>query len=580
MDNKNNRAFYWEVKDFLNKKSETFEPKKNSLKDSINGILNEKNTIRQNSFNPNTNTTKDVSKYLHTLMGEENKALPSSIAHAKNSLVNPFALNEVNQPSVGSNTSTRPSWKDQNPEKYAENVQKRQDQETARKTQRETNVRRTKEDEASAFNKSRPEDSMLQGPTESGGNVGDQAKAAQGLQMGLNGNPNLPSDTPENREKLKTFRADKDRETRSSAIAATVERLSGKDPASLTAKENAELQMANVYMKGGSLSKGDSGLESKVREKLSTSMAPKVGSASAARDQAYQGPTQTGGNVADDPLKYSVDSAMQRTLGRSTENLAQSTQNAVGREAEIKKQEDAAVSDKIKQDRYDKMQGQRIQGTNMTYADYKSKFGKDYNAFDKGESSMLNKVAGAGRYGSEEARQGAISSYQFNQTYDKQNTAMAQKGGELTRQVDKSQVELDRFKNMTPAERQAAARQEVSNIQAQPGFVAGVAKNMASGINQAQQTANKAKENAKFAQRAAQPGKVGVPNLISKPANVNAPNLLARDNRMPLTPDLLSRVAQPQKTPPYGGVGSVNYNKAPSLISRPGQTPPDSLRRR
>ena len=41
MDNKNNRSFYWEVKDFLNKKPETFVPKKHSLKESISGILNE-----------------------------------------------------------------------------------------------------------------------------------------------------------------------------------------------------------------------------------------------------------------------------------------------------------------------------------------------------------------------------------------------------------------------------------------------------------------------------------------------------------------------------------------------------------
>lgn len=446
MDNKDNRTFYWEVKDFLNKKPQTFEQKKSSLKDSIVGILNENNLLRNSSFSNDTHMTQDVSKYLRALSGEEKKYDPGHPSYAKNSTVNPFTLNEYAAPK-----EPLPTWKERNPEQYAANVKERQEKEDARKANLDASIKNKKAEQAA-----------------------------------------MPD------------REGTEREARAANIAKTIETLSGKDPSSLTAKEAAELQMAKIYTKGGSLSKGDSKLEGRIRANIDTS---KLNVDNSPKVQALQGPTETGGNAADNAA---INTAMERTLGRSTEDLANTTQNAVGREMEIKKQEDAAVADKIKQDRYEKMQGQRIQGTNMTYGDYKSKFGKDYNAFDKGESSMLNKVAGAGRYGSEAARQGAVSSYQFNQAYDKQNTAMAQKGGELTRQVDQSQMELDRFRNMTTAKRQAAARQEISNIQSQSGFMA-------------------------------------------RPA---------------------------AQQPNYGGIGSPKYGQAPSLISRPGQTPPGLIRRR
>lgn len=451
MDNKDNRSFYWEVKDFLNKKPQTFEQKKSSLKDSIVGILNENNLLRNSSFSDDTHMTQDVSKYLRALSGEEKKYDPGHPSYAKNSTVNPFTLNEYAAPKA-----PVASWKERNPEQYAANVKATQEKEAARKANLAASVERKKAEQA--------------------------------------------EEGPENREW-------KEGDARAANIAKTIESLSGKDPSSLTAKEAAELQMAKIYTKGGSLSKGDPNLDYRIRSNIDTS---KLNVDNSPKVQALQGPAVFGGqeyNAADEAAR---DAAMERTLGRSTEDLANTTQTAVGREMEIKKQEDAAVADKIKQDRYEKMQGQRIQGTNMTYGEYKSKFGKDYNAFDKGESSMLNKVAGAGRYGSEAARQGAVSSYQFNQAYDKQNTAMAQKGGELTRQVDQSQMELDRFRNMTTAERQAAARQEISNIQSQSGFMA-------------------------------------------RPA---------------------------AQQPNYGGIGSPKYGQAPSLISRPGQTPPGLIRRR
>ena len=103
MDNKNNRSFYWEVKDFLNKKPETFEPKKHSLKESISGILNENKIFRQSSYIEETHATQDVSKYLRAWTGEEKKYTPKNISYAKNSLANPFQL--INEIAINNKTT-------------------------------------------------------------------------------------------------------------------------------------------------------------------------------------------------------------------------------------------------------------------------------------------------------------------------------------------------------------------------------------------------------------------------------------------------------------------------------------------
>jgi hypothetical protein len=61
---------------------------------------------------------------------------------------------------------------------------------------------------------------------------------------------------------------------------------------------------------------------------------------------------------------------------------------------------------------------------------------------------LISNLAGAGSRGrSEQAKQLDLTTDQFNRRYDEQNKDLAQKGGELTRQMDKSQFELDRFKN-------------------------------------------------------------------------------------------------------------------------------------
>jgi hypothetical protein len=485
MDNKQNRSFYWEVKDFLNKKPETFEQKKSSLKDSIVGILNENNLLRSSSFSNDAHMTQDVSKYLRTLSGEEKKYDPGHPSYAKNSTVNPFTLNEYASPKAP----------------------------------------RRSQDEGSPG----PEDMTVKDvPMLPGAKpVGPSNQSSQ---------PNMQSDINDPIAKLRDARGML-RSTATYNRAATGSSDNREERKAENDARNAAIKTATIGAR-------------QAREELKAKW-----NAARAVDPSSPETIQMQKQLRSMYDEINPSSPQQGNIKQSDVALryAPRDQNAF----------------------YAKMKDKNIQGTNMTYGEYKSKFGKEYNALDKGESSMLNKVAGAGRYGSEEARQNAVSSYQFNQTYDKQNTAMAQKSGELTRQVDQSQVELDRFQNMTPAERQAAARKEIADIQARPGFVADVAQSSAAGIRQGQAAADSAASKADFDRRARQPGRVGTPSLL---ANPNAPAGIARDPRMPITPDLLA--AQEKTTPQYGGAGSLNYGKAPTLISRPGQTPPDLIRRR
>ena len=99
MDNKQNRQFYWEVKQFINGNNTPKAPevKKPSVKDAISGVLGENSVYKQTSFVPNTGTNDVVRSYLHTLGDSEKKNTPSSILFTKNSVANPFnLLNEAN----------------------------------------------------------------------------------------------------------------------------------------------------------------------------------------------------------------------------------------------------------------------------------------------------------------------------------------------------------------------------------------------------------------------------------------------------------------------------------------------------
>jgi hypothetical protein len=95
MDNKNNRQFYWEVKDFINNNTpKTPEVKKPSLKDAISNVLSENKIYKTNSFVKDTDSNEIVSSFLQSLSATEKKNIPSIALHSKNSTLNPFNLTE------------------------------------------------------------------------------------------------------------------------------------------------------------------------------------------------------------------------------------------------------------------------------------------------------------------------------------------------------------------------------------------------------------------------------------------------------------------------------------------------------
>ena len=64
MDNKNNRLFYWNVKDFLGKQPETPAKKTSSLKNSIENVLSENKIYRENNFSSNESAQGDIGHHI------------------------------------------------------------------------------------------------------------------------------------------------------------------------------------------------------------------------------------------------------------------------------------------------------------------------------------------------------------------------------------------------------------------------------------------------------------------------------------------------------------------------------------
>jgi hypothetical protein len=96
MDNKQNRQFYWEVKQFLSNNNTPAAPevKKTSVKDAIKGVLSENNQYQQTAFIKETGTNDVVRSYLTALGNIEKKNNPNCVAYTKNAVSNPFNLAE------------------------------------------------------------------------------------------------------------------------------------------------------------------------------------------------------------------------------------------------------------------------------------------------------------------------------------------------------------------------------------------------------------------------------------------------------------------------------------------------------
>ena len=488
MDNKQDRLFYWEVKDFLTK---TKNPDINSvkrassLKEDITKIMSLNSPFYVDKDLVQPRISDDIRNSVLPLIALNEssikKGTPRNVGSSPNITSNLFNLTEAPAQSFGSlgggassggsvrrrpeNQST--SWKDRSPENratYDANIAAAGKQKEDRETQRGINKRRAQEDEALAYNNSAPEDSMLQGPTPSGGNVGDQAK----LQMDKD-NPNLPADTPQNRQKLTKFRTNNDNERQSTQLAGVIDRTSKQDPSTLSAKDAGELALAKIMMKGGSLSKPNAGLEASIRSKVAGMQGkPVLSSELSSNISSFQQEDDIAALAA---AKKTPEEAAKEAAARTrskayfdadTESTFDVSRDATKRDVAQRDQQNRADAAQQAADRKEKMQGVKIQGTNMTYGEFKSNTGRDYDATNKDDSSLVIKQAGAmgGRYSSEEARQTAASADNLINLQKTASDARAVESGKRKRDIDKSAQELSDFKyNPTIRAREMAKQQ-------------------------------------------------------------------------------------------------------------------------
>ena len=421
MDNKQDRLFYWEVKDFLTK---TKNPDINSvkrastLKEDITKVmsLNSPFYVEKDLVQPRISDDIRNSVLPLIALNESSiqKATPRNVGSSPNITSNLFNLTEAPAPSFGSlgggassSGSTRrrpederPAWRDRDPrneEKYQENLKKQ----TELKTKREDKVK-----ELDSYKQ--------QGPTD-----------------------------PSERGRMQATR-----------IADVISRTSAQDPSTLSAKDAGELALAKIMMRGGDLSKPNAELETTVRSKvagmqgtraLSSELSSNISSFQQEDDIAALA-------AAKKTPEEAAKEAAARTRSKAyfdadTESTFNVSRDATQRDVTQREQQNRADAAQQAAARKEKMQNVKIQGTNMTYGEFKSNTGRDYDATNREDSSLVSRQAGAGRYSSAEARDLAGSTDSMINMQRSANDARVAEGGRLTRQMDQSAQALSDFQN-------------------------------------------------------------------------------------------------------------------------------------
>ena len=94
MDNKQDRNFYWEVKDFMGKPHTSNVPvqKPNDMVSSIKNILEQNKLYKPSSFNPDINSASAIRQAISSIERNNQKGTPENIQHTKNITSNPFGV--------------------------------------------------------------------------------------------------------------------------------------------------------------------------------------------------------------------------------------------------------------------------------------------------------------------------------------------------------------------------------------------------------------------------------------------------------------------------------------------------------
>ena len=94
MDNKQDRNFYWNIKDFMSKPHNPVSPQTNtnSIKESINGVLNQNAAYKTTNFQSNITSARHISQAISAVERNNQKGTPDNIGNTKNITSNPFGV--------------------------------------------------------------------------------------------------------------------------------------------------------------------------------------------------------------------------------------------------------------------------------------------------------------------------------------------------------------------------------------------------------------------------------------------------------------------------------------------------------
>jgi hypothetical protein len=94
MDNKQDRQFYWEVKNFMSKNNVPAAPKpqKPDVISSVKNVLEQNNIYKQSSFNPNINSPNIIRQAISSMETIRANGTPNCKAFTKNIESNPFKV--------------------------------------------------------------------------------------------------------------------------------------------------------------------------------------------------------------------------------------------------------------------------------------------------------------------------------------------------------------------------------------------------------------------------------------------------------------------------------------------------------
>jgi hypothetical protein len=98
MDNKQDRKFYWSVKDFV-KNPTIQQPKQKTPKitDAVKTVLEQNKPFTQSNFVPNSNTIDMTSQAISSIEGNKFIKSNNSAAHSANNTANPFAPQQLDE---------------------------------------------------------------------------------------------------------------------------------------------------------------------------------------------------------------------------------------------------------------------------------------------------------------------------------------------------------------------------------------------------------------------------------------------------------------------------------------------------